>query len=78
MRAAWMAQELLTTFEQELGGISLIPSQINGRFSIKLESETLFDRKRDGHFPDIKILKQTVRDKIAPEKLLGHTDKKDN
>jgi selenoprotein W-related protein len=78
MRAAWMAQELLTTFEQELDNVALKPSEISGRYCIFLESEIVFDRKRDGHFPEIKELKQTIRDLVAPEKSLGHSDKKEN
>jgi selenoprotein W-related protein len=70
MRASWMAQELLTTFEQELDAVALRPSEIAGKFKI-------FDRKTVGHFPEIKQLKQIVRDIVAPEKSLGHSDKKD-
>jgi selenoprotein W-related protein len=76
MRASWMAQELLTTFEQELGGVSLCPSEISGRYQILLENQLIFDRKREGRFPEIKELKQMVRDLVAPEKQLGHSDKK--
>lgn len=78
MRASWMAQELLTTFEQELDSVSLKPSEISGRYSIFLQNELIFDRKRDGHFPEIKELKQAIRDLIAPDKSLGHSDKKEN
>jgi selenoprotein W-related protein len=76
MRAAWMAQELLTTFEQELGAVALKPSEIPGRYQILLENTVIFDRKKEGHFPEIKELKQLVRDLVAPEKALGHSDKK--
>ncbi len=75
MRATWMAQELLTTFEQELFSVALKPSEVAGRYQIILDKNIIFDRKRDGHFPEIKELKQTVRDIIAPEKSLGHTEK---
>lgn len=76
MRAAWMAQELLSTFEAELGSVTLRPSQVNGRYEIFLDDSSLFDRKREGRFPEIKELKQLVRDKIAPDKNLGHSDQK--
>ncbi|QES90726.1 SelT/SelW/SelH family protein [Rhizosphaericola mali] len=77
LRAAYMAQELLTTFSEELKGVTLIPSEVTGRFQIGIqEGEMLFDRKRDGGFPEIKALKQKVRDFVAPEKSLGHSDKK--
>lgn len=74
MRAAYMAQELLTTFEDDLYGITLHPSEIAGRYIISLNNEKLFDRKEQGRFPDIKELKQLVRDKVNPGKSLGHSD----
>lgn len=73
LRAAWMAQELLTTFEKELGEVALLPGN-GGVFRILCNGETLWDRTRDGGFPDIKLLKQRVRDAIAPDKALGHSD----
>jgi selenoprotein W-related protein len=78
MRAAWMAQELLTTFEQELEAVTLKPSEMAGRYQISINEFVIFDRKREGHFPEIKELKQMVRDLVAPEKSLGHSDKKVN
>lgn len=76
MRAAYMAQELLTTFVEELQGVTLAPSEVTGRYSIYINNEKVFDRKEAGHFPEIKELKQLIRDKVAPEKSLGHSDKK--
>jgi selenoprotein W-related protein len=75
MRAAWMAQELLTTFEQELAGITLRPSETKGAFEVRLGGETIFSRKAEGGFLEIKEIKQRVRDRIAPGKSLGHSDK---
>ncbi|MDB5158281.1 MAG: SelT/SelW/SelH family protein [Mucilaginibacter sp.] len=74
LRAAYMAQELLTTFEEDLYGITLQPSEIAGRYSIKINDAVLFDRKQQGRFPEIKELKQLVRDKVNPGKNLGHSD----
>jgi selenoprotein W-related protein len=74
MRAAWMAQELLTTFEGELGEIALIPGS-GGIFEVRLDGETLYSRKREGRFPESKELKQLVRDRIAPGRDLGHSDR---
>lgn len=74
LRAAWMAQELLTTFESELGGVCLVPG-VGGIFDIRVDGAPLFSRKAAGRFPDIKELKQLVRDHIAPEKPLGHSDR---
>ncbi|MBC7391119.1 MAG: SelT/SelW/SelH family protein [Opitutaceae bacterium] len=75
LRSAWMAQELLTTFSQEIGELVLKPGT-GGIFSIYVNDELIFDRKSLGSFPDIKVLKQKIRDIIAPEKLLGHSDTK--
>lgn len=75
MRAAWMAQELLTTFETELGEVALVPGT-GGVFDVRLDGELLYSRKEEGRFPESKELKQLVRDKVAPERPLGHSDRK--
>lgn len=74
LRAAWMAQELLTTFEQEIGEVALRPGT-GGVFEVQVDGATVWSRKAEGGFPDIKELKQRVRDRIAPDKPLGHSDK---
>ncbi len=76
MRAAYMAQELLTTFTDDIYGVTLHPSEVSGRYSIIIGEVIIFDRKLQGRFPEIKELKQLVRDKVSPEKNLGHSDKK--
>lgn len=76
LRAAYMAQEFLTTFEDELYGVTLQPSETAGRYSIRVNDEIIYDRAAYGGFPEIKELKQIIRDKINPEKNLGHSDKK--
>ena len=76
LRAAYMAQELLTTFEDDLYGVTLQPSEISGRYSVSVDGVKLFDRKEQGRFPEIKELKQLVRDKVNPDKDLGHSDNK--
>ncbi|MDB5250358.1 MAG: SelT/selW/selH selenoprotein [Segetibacter sp.] len=76
LRAAYMAQEILTTFSEDLKGVTLQPAEISGRYSISVNDEKIFDRKEQGRFPEIKELKQLIRDKVAPEKDLGHSDKK--
>jgi selenoprotein W-related protein len=75
LRAAYMAQELLTTFTDELHAVSLQPSERSGSYIISVDEVVLFDRKVEGRFPEIKELKQLVRDKVCPEKNLGHSDK---
>lgn len=69
-----MAQEFLTTFEGDIKSVTLIPSEINGRYTIHIDEQKVFDRKEYGGFPEIKELKQLIRDKAAPGKSLGHTD----
>ncbi len=74
LRAAWMAQELLTTFEQELREVALVPGS-GGIFEVRVEGTTVWSRKERERFPDMKELKQLVRDRVAPEKELGHSDR---
>lgn len=74
LRAGWYAQELLQTFGESLDEVALAPSH-GGRFEITLEGEILWERVRDGGFPDIKVLKREVRDRIDPERSLGHVDR---
>ena len=72
LRAAWMAQELLTTFEQELGEVALVPGS-GGIFEVRVEGTTVWSRKERERFPEMKELKQLVRNHVAPEKELGHS-----
>lgn len=74
LRAAWMAQELLTTFEAELREVALAPSS-GGLFEVRVEDKLIWSRKEQGRFPEIKELKQLVRDQVAPGRNLGHTDR---
>ncbi len=73
LRAAWLAQELLTTFDRELGEVALVPGQ-GGAFVVRLGDEVLWDRKEQG-FPPLPELKRLVRDRIAPDRELGHSDR---
>ncbi len=77
LRAAWLAQEILVTFENELEKVSLKPSAHAGIFMIKIGDYILFDRKTNGGFAEPKVYKQLIRDYIAPDKSLGHSDLKD-
>ncbi len=74
MRAGWMAQELLTTFPGELGEVALVPGT-GGVFEIRLDGATVWSRKSQGRFPEIKELKQLVRDRVAPDRDLGHSER---
>ena len=74
LRAAWMAQELLLTFEQDVGGVTLVPGT-GGVFDVRVGDALVWSRAKEGRFPDIKELKRLVRDCVAPGRDLGHTDR---
>ncbi|KAL6869325.1 hypothetical protein ACO1O0_000650 [Amphichorda felina] len=86
LRAAYYAQELLSTFSVSLGEVALQPST-GGTFVVTIhhapaagrndegEVKVLWDRKVDGGFPETKELKRRVRDVIEPARDLGHVDR---
>ncbi|KAL6232997.1 Rdx family-domain-containing protein [Aspergillus navahoensis] len=100
LRAAYFAQELLSTFSTDIGEIALVP-RTGGVFTVTIfpsistsastisdphfnsesdfhfskEGTILWDRKRDGGFPEVKELKSRVRNVIDPGRDLGHTDR---
>jgi selenoprotein W-related protein len=69
-----MAQELLTTFDTEISQLTLVPGS-GGIFEVTADDQLVWSRKDAGRFPEITELKQKVRDIIAPERHLGHSDK---
>ena len=73
LRAAWTAQELLTTFQRELGEVALVPG-VGGVFEIRLDDVTIWSRSESG-FPDLAELKRLIRDRVAPDRDLGHSDR---
>jgi selenoprotein W-related protein len=73
-RAAWLAQELLTTFAEELGEIALVPGD-GGVFQVRVSDELVACRARDGGFPELAELKRRLRDRVAPGRELGHSDR---
>lgn len=74
LRAAWLAQELLSSFRDDLGAVTLVPGT-GGIFVIDCDGLRLWDRVADGGFPEAKVLKQRLRDVIAPQRDLGHSDR---
>jgi selenoprotein W-related protein len=74
LRSGWMAQELLPTFADELGSVALLPGT-GGIFEIRVDGELVWERRRDGGFPDVRTLKQRVRDRTDPTRDLGHLDR---
>ncbi len=75
LRAGWVAQELLTTFDGELGEVALVPGT-GGVFEVRVDGATIWSRKGEGRFPELKDLKQRLRDIVSPERDLGHSEKK--
>ena len=73
LRAQWYQGELLQTFEDVLGGVLLVPSR-GAMFRVEVGDDTIWNRKTDGGFPEITSLKRLVRDRVAPEMTLGHSD----
>lgn len=74
LRAAWLAQELLSTFSEDLGEVALVPGT-GGIFEITCAGDLVWERKRDGGFPEAKVLKQRIRDRLDPGRDLGHIDR---
>ena len=75
LRSAWMAQELLSTFDGDIRSLTLSPGT-GGIFEVWVNGDLVWSRKAEGRFPEITELKQRVRDRIAPDKDLGHADRK--
>ena len=73
-RTTWMAQELLTTFSEEIDELKLVPST-GGIFEIYLNDKLVWSRKERKGFPEITKLKQVVRDEFNPQRSLGHIDR---
>jgi selenoprotein W-related protein len=71
-RAAWLAQELLVTFAGSVGEVALVPGT-GGVFAVRVDGETVWDRADQG-FPEPTAVKRLVRDRIEPDRDLGHTD----
>jgi selenoprotein W-related protein len=74
LRAGWLAQELLSTFDTGLGEVALVPGT-GGIFEVRVDGELIWSRKEQGRFPEAKELKQLVRDRVAPDRDLGHSDR---
>lgn len=72
-----MAQELLSTFEHDLGEVALVPGQPDV-YEVRLDGQVIWSRAIERRFPEAKELKQRVRDHIAPDRDLGHVDRRVN
>ena len=74
LRAGWLAQELLLSLGDVIGELALVPGE-GGIFEVRVDGETIFDKASAGRFPESKELKQQVRDRVAPDRPLGHSDR---
>ena len=70
----WRKNSFLDAFGTDLGEVSLQPGT-GGVFVITYDGEVIWERKTDGGFPDVKQLKQRVRDHLDPDRDLGHLDR---
>jgi selenoprotein W-related protein len=75
LRAGWMAQELLSSFGADLAEVTLVPGT-GGVYEVHCDGQPIWERKKDGGFPDAAELKRRVRDMAWPQKELGHVDRK--
>jgi len=75
LRAAWVAQELLSTFEAEILEVALVPGR-GAVFEVRTKGQVVWSRKTEGRFPEPAELKQRVRDVLAPNRSLGHADRR--
>ena len=71
LRASWFAQELLTTFGNELGEVALRPSS-GGIFEIALDGEIVTSNREGRPMPEVGEGKRSLRDRIAPDRKIGH------
>jgi selenoprotein W-related protein len=71
LRAAWLAQELLTTFESELDEVALRPGS-GGIFEVSLNGEVIASNADGAPMPDPAQVKRLLRDRIAPGRQIGH------
>eukprot|EP00957_Ditylum_brightwellii_P079740 6062567-Ditylum_brightwellii.AAC.1 len=79
-RASWMAQEILTTFQDELDEVRLVPVRVgsgnnphggnlfNFSDTVTLNGGVLWDRESKGYFPEMKELKRRIRDVLSPDR----------
>lgn len=71
LRAAWLAQELLTTFESELSEVALHPGS-GGIFEVRVDGEVVASNKDDRKMPEPGEVKRLLRDRLAPGRRVGH------
>jgi selenoprotein W-related protein len=63
-RAAWLAQELLTAHEEDLGGVTLVPGQ-GGIFQVGVDGDIVFSNREEGRLPEPRELKDAIRARLG-------------
>ena len=51
LRASWMAQEILTTFAEEIGSVTLTPDASGGVFEVRADDALIWSRKEHEALP---------------------------
>ena len=71
LRAAWIAEELLTTFGAELGEVALRPGS-GGIFEVSLDGTVVATNRDHAPMPEPADVKRAIRDRISPSRKIGH------
>lgn len=74
LRAGWLGQEILSSLHDVVAQVSLIPDDSGGLFEVHVGDVLIWERVRDGGFPDAAELKRRVRNIVDPEREMGHVD----
>jgi selenoprotein W-related protein len=71
LRATWLGTEILTAFPEEIGELAIVPGS-GGIFEVKLDGEVVATNRGGAPIPDAAEVKRALRDRIAPERRIGH------
>jgi selenoprotein W-related protein len=70
-RAAWLAQEILASLEEDVGEIALVPSS-GGILEVRVDGQVVATNRDGGDLPDAREVKRAIRDLVAPDRKIGH------
>ena len=62
------------SFLNIVGEVALIPDATGGVFDVHIDGQLVWSRAAQERFPELKEIKQAVRDIVAPGRDLGHVD----
>jgi selenoprotein W-related protein len=66
-----MAQEILSTFKDDISGLTLIPGS-GGVFRVRIDGAVVFSNKDEGRFPDTREIRDAVRASLGLGPLPHH------